>query len=119
MRCLVILLVLLPIFSNSQLIQFVREYQPKSKEIKEKERVNLADVETIGFFMGRLDEPATIDLQEWENYLQSNLALDDASVETMPAGNYTVFVQFLIDEEGKIRMFQLTKTRVMVEAKRL
>ena len=72
MRGSFIILVLLPIFSCSHAKLYVQEYQPNSNEIEEEERVNLADVDTIGFFMGCLEEPATIDFQKWENYLPYN-----------------------------------------------
>jgi hypothetical protein len=52
--------------------------------------------------MGCIEELATIDRKEWEGYLMNNLVLDDRSLDTIPAGIYTVFIHFVIDKKGKI-----------------
>ena len=102
MRCTAILLFLLPIFSCSQVKKFVQESQANIREKEEQEQLNLRGEDITGFHIGCMEQSATVDSQIWENYLKSNLVLDDASLDTIPAGNYTVFVQFVIDKEGKI-----------------
>ena len=52
---------------------------------------------------------ASIDLKEWQKYLHDNLVLDSISVDTIPAGTYITFIQFVIDERGKITDVSITK----------
>lgn len=47
------------------------------------------------------DEP-TIDFGKWTKYLTDSLVLNDASVDTIPPGRYTVFVQFVVGKNGEL-----------------
>jgi hypothetical protein len=44
-----------------------------------------------------------VDRKKWITYLTSRLELDSASLDTIPAGTYTVLVQFTIDEKGNLK----------------
>ena len=45
--------------------------------------------------------PPEPDIKKWRTYLEKNLELDSASVDSIPSGNYTVLVQFTIGEKGE------------------
>lgn len=47
--------------------------------------------------------------EEWTTYLNKNLMLDDASLDTIPPGTFTVLVQFLIDTKGKVGDVKILK----------
>jgi hypothetical protein len=47
-------------------------------------------------------EEPTADLEIWKKYLSDSLVLDDASLDTIPAGRYTVFVQFDVGKNGQL-----------------
>ena len=47
--------------------------------------------------------------KEWKRYLQDSLVLDDASLDSIPAGIYKVFIQFEFDEIGKISNVSVLK----------
>jgi hypothetical protein len=49
-----------------------------------------------------IEDAATVDLNEWSAYLTKSLVLNDSSLDTIPAGTYTVRIQFVIDKKGKI-----------------
>ncbi len=55
------------------------------------------------------EEEASIDRNEWETYLRNNLVLDDLSMDTIPAGTYTVFVRLVIDKKGSINDVSVLK----------
>ena len=102
MRYLLLILILLPIFSCSQIRELIKEYPSNIKAIDDQGLVNSPDEEEVDLLMGCNEELATVDWKEWKAYLLSNLILDDRSLDTIPAGTYTVFVRFVVDKKGKI-----------------
>ena len=44
-----------------------------------------------------------VDRKKWVDYLTKSLELDSASLDTIPAGTYTVLAQFTIDEKGNLK----------------
>lgn len=102
MRFLFLILVLLPAFSFSQVTDLIREYQSNFKVLEDQELINPLKEEITDFPMGCIEELATVDRKAWEAYLARNLVLDDQSLDTIPAGIYTVFACFVIDKKGKL-----------------
>lgn len=102
MRYLFLILILLPFLSYSQVRELIKEYKSNFKVIEDRAPVNPPEEEGKSFLMGCIEELATIDRKEWEGYLMNNLVLDDQSLDTIPAGIYTVFIHFVIDKKGKI-----------------
>lgn len=47
--------------------------------------------------------------KEWTLYLQKSLALDSASLDSIPAGTYSVLVQLVIEGKGKIKVISVLK----------
>lgn len=47
------------------------------------------------------DRPA-FDFQRWREYLETRLELDSAAVDTIPAGRYSVLVEFATDQSGQV-----------------
>jgi hypothetical protein len=50
-----------------------------------------------------------VDLKKWADYFNKNLGLDSASLDTIPAGRYTVLVQFSIGVEGRLSDISILK----------
>jgi hypothetical protein len=97
-----LLLMLVPLFSCSQIRELIAEYQSNFKVKDEQGPVNPSEEKTTDILAGCNEELAFVDRKAWEAYLADNLILDDQSLDTIPAGIYTVFVQFVIDKKGKI-----------------
>lgn len=102
MRCLFLISVLLSLFSGCS--KFEENNKRVSEKIIQSDTQDSGDVIICEF----PTEPET-NIQEWTTYLQNNLILDDASLDTIPAGTYTVLVQFVIDDKGKIRDVSIMK----------
>jgi adenine specific DNA methylase Mod len=43
-----------------------------------------------------------VDTKKWQKFLQDNLVLNSSSIDTIPAGKYTVVAGFSIDADGEI-----------------
>jgi hypothetical protein len=50
-----------------------------------------------------------VDRKKWVAYLTKSLELDSASLDTIPAGTYTVMAQFTIDEKGNLQDVSILK----------
>lgn len=50
-----------------------------------------------------------VDIEKWKTYLSHNLILDNISLDTIPAGSYTVLVQFAIGDNGKLNNVSILK----------
>jgi hypothetical protein len=72
----------------------VKEYDPKKNHAATR---NSDDIIICEFPI-----EARVNKEEWTAYLNKNLVLNDASLDTIPTGTYTVFVQFTIDKKGRI-----------------
>ena len=70
-----------------------------------KDTAEIEDVFNVGVFP---DEP-TVDIEKWKAYLNDSLVLDDASMDTIPLGRYTVLVQFIVGENGKLNNISVLK----------
>lgn len=46
---------------------------------------------------------------EWLSFLQNNLQLDSAALDTIPAGSFTVIAQFVINKDGRIEEISIVK----------
>ena len=102
MRCLFLITVLLSLFSGCS------KFEENNKRVSDQSiqsEIRDSGDEIISEFP---TEPET-NIQEWTTYLQNSLILDDASLDTIPAGIYTVLVQFVIDDQGKIRDVSIMK----------
>ena len=47
--------------------------------------------------------------EEWVEFLQNNLHLDSAALDTIPPGEFMVVAQFVVDENGKICTVSIVK----------
>lgn len=56
-----------------------------------------------------IEEEPLPNREAWLNFLQNNLQLDSVSADTIPAGVFTVLVQFVIDENGKLGEVSILK----------
>ena len=54
-------------------------------------------------------EEPSVDLEKWTTYLNDSLVLDEASLDTIPPGKYTVIVQFEVGAEGKLSNISILK----------
>ena len=65
-------------------------------------------LEADNLFCNIPEEPS-LDRDHWTSYLKKNLELDSLSVDTIPAGRYTVLIRFAIDETGKVKELTVLK----------
>jgi hypothetical protein len=56
-----------------------------------------------------LEIEAKPDQKEWADFLQSSLQLDSISVDSIPAGIFTVIAQFVIDRNGNLKDVSIIK----------
>lgn len=54
-------------------------------------------------------EETLVDIEKWKKYLMTSLVLDSASMDTIPAGTYTVIVDFSIGEKGRLSNVSVVK----------
>ncbi len=59
-------------------------------------------IENVFGCIFEIEEEPLPNRQAWVNFLQNKLELDSLSVDTIPTGTFTVFVQFVINENGKL-----------------
>lgn len=76
----------------SQLVKVVKDSRPKNTELNDS-----TDIIVCGIV-----PEASVDWGKWTAYLNDNLVLDEASLDSIPAGTYTVLIQFVVDSKGKI-----------------
>ena len=75
--------------------------QPE-KEVKDSSLKNTELNDSKGIIFCGIGPEASVDWEEWTAYLNNNLVLDEASLDTIPAGTYKVFIQFVVDIKGRI-----------------
>ena len=102
MRCLFLISVLLSLVSGCSKLE--ENSKKNSEQSIQSETEDSGDV-----IICEIPIEAETNIQEWRAYLQNSLILDDASLDTIPAGTYTVVVQFVIDDKGKIRDVTIMK----------
>lgn len=80
-----------------------KKFLISENEISKRQTDTLQDSSTDDylFFCNFTEEPS-VDLEEWGKYLSDSLVLDDAAMDTIPPGKYTVIVQFEVGEKGKL-----------------
>jgi hypothetical protein len=54
-------------------------------------------------------EPDILNMEEWVKYLQDNLVLDSASLDTIPPGKYTVMIVFVVNTNGQLSEVTIEK----------
>jgi len=86
---------------NSQSTKTVNESEIQAPPIQ----VDSSDMEE-SIFCAFPPEP---DIKKWRTYLEKNLELDSASIDSIPSGNYTVLIQFTIGEKEKLNDIVLIK----------
>jgi hypothetical protein len=77
----------------------------KEIEYPTEDTVEIEEVFNVCIFP---DEPA-VDLEAWKKYLNDSLILDDASLDTIPSGSYTVIVKFAVGEKGRLSKISILK----------
>ena len=87
-----------------------KSQQPHREIISEQEiQYPSKDTSDYGEITCYIPEEASVDLEKWKTYLNDSLVLDDASLDTIPPGRYTVFVQFEVGEKGKLCNISILK----------
>jgi hypothetical protein len=81
----------------------------KEIEYPSEDTVEIEEVFNVCIFP---DEPA-VDLEAWKKYLNDSLILDDASLDTIPSGSYTVIVKFAVGEKGRLSKISILKILAM------
>jgi hypothetical protein len=104
MRPIVFLFIVLLLTSCNKIIErwaFAKDGTTQTKDIA-------ADGDE-GFICRYPIEPDIIDRDKWVKYIGDNLILDDASLDTIPAGRYLVMIQFVINSDGQISDVSIEK----------
>lgn len=71
--------------------------------------VDTAKIEDIFGCILEIEDELLPDRKAWLEFLQNNLQLDSLSVDTIPPGTFTVLVQFVINENGKLGEISIIK----------
>ena len=82
-----------------------QNWQNDSSEKKGEENIN----ETLYQCILVVEPSSQPDFDTWSRYLQTNLELDSAEVSKIPAGKYTVFIQFIVEADGRLSDFKIVK----------
>ena len=101
MRCFFVFVTsLMAVFASCQQIR-----QNDSSEKKGEEN----NSEALYSCIFLVEPSAHPDFATWSKYLQDNLELDSAEVSKIPAGNYTVIIQFAVEADGRLTELKLVK----------
>ncbi len=84
------------------------QYSIPAKIISEQE-IEYPSTDIEAFNVCIFPEEPSVDLEKWVAYLNDSLVLDDASMDTIPAGRYTVIVRFEVGERGKLNNITILK----------
>jgi hypothetical protein len=76
--------------------------QPKTVVKDSTIQNNRAEIKDLSETICGADIEAYINRERWTAYLNENLILDDAYLDSIPVGTYKVFVQFVVDAKGKL-----------------
>jgi hypothetical protein len=99
MRLFILLFVMLAFAACNKIIETsVRS----NAERQQKGHSVVKEKEDDGFVCRYPVDRDIINMEEWVKYLQDNLVLDSASLDTIPSGKYMVVIEFVVNRDSQI-----------------